>query len=358
MDTHDDLLRQHQQKMEMHRRWMQEQHQALRSGGLTHSLSAVPATETARSEAQFSSSMYASAKSTIGGSSPAPYAPTPAMATHMKSTPRGSQVPHHVSSGSTPRSPQTRGVGGAEGYPLQPFSVVRRTPPGEQPPRDIMADDFEHFVTVNSGSPIAVFMRGTQWAKRREQRLEEQRVARERDELADCTFSPTYESARRAGRGADPSRLEEAPQYDANGASPDRGSNFSASRRSAAGGGGGAVPITDVAAGIQEHLERQQKARQLVKEKEERLFSAGTKWTPVPTLVEPFHLGQRVDVGTIRALHQPIQAPHRSLLELGNVYQPYTSASPPRTESGVEAFAGIPPPGHFSRVGPQRAAPQ
>jgi hypothetical protein len=338
MDGSDDLLRQHQQKMELHRKWMQEQHEALRGGNVTTPASsrshpiASYYPDAARSEAQYSSNMYASAKSTQGGSSPAPYIPSQAAMLKSASRPGQQQsIPQQSTRSipSTPRSPHAA----ADGYgSQQPFSVVRRGPQEAQR-SDVIYND-EHFVTVHSGSPIAVFMRGSQWAKRREQRLEEQRLAKEKDQLADCTFSPCCDpiAPRQQQRDEEPS--------------PDRGSQYSVSRRSH-----GNNVITDLAPGIHEHIERQHKARLIVREREERLMSAGTKWTPEPTQVEPFHLGQRIQSGSIKALHQPIQAPHRSLLELGNVYQPFTtsvSGSPQR--GGGDSGDGVPPPGHFSRI--------
>ena len=138
-----------------------------------------------------------------------------------------------------------------------------------------------------SGSALTVHTRASQWQKRRSQKLDELRQQHLEQELAECTFRPVTVGDGSSQQGS---------------ARRDRGSPEGGPYTSSTGG----IEPSAIS-GLDEFLQRQDKARQLVQEKLDRLRCDGSKWRPEMTQPEPFQLGVRIAGGPrIRALVPPL----------------------------------------------------
>lgn len=332
ISVHDDVLRAHQEKMAQHRKWMQEQQSAIRAIS--------PRVGNAASPSPLDVQQYPGGVARGGGHQTVLSASSyqPEMSSQFVAAPS----PYSAVS---PTYPQHQGSGTPAG------GSGRRTKPQQQTPhrspqhKDYQQHDDENFVYVNTGSPLAVYMRGSQWLKRREQRLEEERQRKWDEECSECTFAPQHNagegradssSAARRGRGgqgaADSAHSDDSPHR----AHP-------------------VEPVTDVAPGIAEHLDRLEKARQRVRDRSEKLNSVGANWTPEPTTPEPFQLGPRATTrhiaatSSIKSLRQPIQAPHRGALLDASAYRPFVEGSPDRSAAVPNSVEQIAPPGSFSQ---------
>lgn len=173
------------------------------------------------------------------------------------------------------------------------------------------------------GSPLHVYSRSTQWAKRRQQKLLEMRDAVDSKELADCTFKPDT-SKIRASSGA-PSRLQGS--YQPTQMSGIENTSYSTHDYSMA---SAAASVS----GWEEFMCRRLRAKQLQDEKKTRLRSDGSGWTGAPTVVEEFSLGVAVPGRKLqKVLKQPVAAPHGG------------------TRAAMGATIMMPPQGGFSQHG-------
>ena len=122
-----------------------------------------------------------------------------------------------------------------------------------------------------SQTPLGVWERSSQWVKRRSLRVEDERRQKAEEEVAGCTFQPAI-----------------APRKD-----PNAGSGVQIY-------GGDGRPW-----GVSEYLARQDEARRIAKQREERLKTPVDRWRNAPTVVEEFQLGRRENNVPIRALERP-----------------------------------------------------
>jgi hypothetical protein len=168
-----------------------------------------------------------------------------------------------------------------------------------------------------AGSALTVHTRASQWQKRRSQKLEELRQQQLEQDFVECTFHPAIaatDSSSANGGSARRSRLGGSPDFNSEGR------------------------VTEPAAisGLEDFLQRQERARQLVLEKAERLRCDGSKWRLEATQPEPFKLGVRVAGGPrIRSLAPPADASasYAELQPRGGGALLQSSHSPPRSSA-------------------------
>lgn len=161
----------------------------------------------------------------------------------------------------------------------------------------------------STSSPLNVHMRSTQWARRKEQRLSELREMKDVVDVADCTFHPEVHSPNRSGSGSGSARR-------------DRGSD-------------GQI------GGLETYLKRQERARQLLREREARQQNTGAGWTGMTTTPEEFTFGYRPNQ-TIPSLKQPLRAPGR------NVMDAFGAAVDVTPSKFAISEGSLPPQGMFS----------
>eukprot|EP00760_Papus_ankaliazontas_P035909 PhM_4_TR8081/c0_g1_i1/m.5988 len=166
--------------------------------------------------------------------------------------------------------------------------------------------------TDSAAQPLRVYNRVTQWARRRDQKIIEQRQEKTRQELAECSFRPDMSTTQ------SPQRSEASNNntiYDGN------------------------------AWGYDEFVERQREARRRQQEKATKGWTTGDRWRNEVTVPQEFQLGKRDK--PIRSLQKPLEAP----------IQPPHMTSAPEVESYLEDRASVssslqgsnlPPPGAFS----------
>ena len=128
--------------------------------------------------------------------------------------------------------------------------------------------------TNKTAHPLRVYDRVTQWQRRKQQKLDEQRRMVENKEVEGCPFAPTTRSQPMA---------QPAPKM---------GSIY--------GGNGRAW-------GYDEFVERQREARRRNEEKVESTKFSGKNWKNKPTVPQEFQLGRRDK--SIKALQKPLSPP-------------------------------------------------
>lgn len=153
-----------------------------------------------------------------------------------------------------------------------------------------------------TGSPLNVHARSNQWARRREQKLEEMRQEHSIESVGQCTFKPEISSARRRPIPVDPSAVS----------------------------------------GWDNFLKRQDIARRLEQEKRSRLTFDGSGWRNRTTVPDEFRLGQAPVIrSNIKSLELPMKPPVRM-----------DWSAPPRPAASLfeeaEHTAALPPKGIFS----------
>ncbi|RNF26071.1 uncharacterized protein Tco025E_01700 [Trypanosoma conorhini] len=178
------------------------------------------------------------------------------------------------------------------------------------------------YTTVRGGSALRVQERSALWQLRRGQKLEEQRVLHAED-YSQCTFSPAIHG---------------------------RPGNLSG-------------PAVLAAPGVEQFLQRQARARELARLKEERGRVDGSRWVHRLTVAEPFLLGQRPAVESLRPPIENVPGTTRELLLEGEMEllsggvrtvpsDPRGSllSTTPSSFAALAAAAGVslPPPGAFS----------
>lgn len=218
LTDHDELLRKHREKFNLHREWMKQQQEALRD------------------------------VSTVAA---ATSAPPPASTQEVGASPGGVSVsPHRFERSAVTFPPQQRvnAVSNRASY-----SRDGSFPCGM--------------------SPLNVHSRATQWARRKEQKLEEMRTTRVDQELSHCTFTPVVASEAKSTSCADFNGRTEA------------------------------VGVV----GLDNFLRRQENARLIRQEQSRRAGCDGSRWTGRKTVPKEFHLGHRSD--RIPSLQQPLRAP-------------------------------------------------
>jgi hypothetical protein len=258
MADHDEILRRQRAKMDEHRAWLAQQQAAIREMGVT-----------------------------------ALIAPSP---TAVKSQSQ-EQVDHRASySAASPSS------GGGYRYGGQYDGSAAA---GGASPADF--SDSRQMTARSIGSPLNVHARSTQWAKRREQKLEELKSVRENENEQDCPFTPEIHDAHSLSTGRQHTSAERVRGYGS-------------------------------------FLQRQENARVLKEDKILKIKCDGSKWTNAPTVPEEFHLGTR-NQRPIKALKQPLRAP--SSRTPAALHELLHDPTVPTALDAAEAI-GAPPRGLFS----------
>lgn len=253
MADHDEILRRQREKMEEHRRWLAQQQSALRD------------INAATSPQQYDK--------------PIPTHVSPLAVSHAAAAaPQQNLSPYQT--GATTPNRVHRSVRSAPSQEQEDYLVIPRTP----------------------GSPLNVHARSTQWARRKEQRLEELKAFRESENEQHCPFSPGVHDIRYNNK-------KEVRVH-----------------------------------GYEGYMERQKHARELKQNKVLKLKCDGSKWTGEVTVPEEFQLGVRNSSGTISSLKQPIKPPSSKMpQELHHLLHD------PTVPTSFDAGAGvIPPKGMFS----------
>ena len=191
---------------------------------------------------------------------------------------------------------------------IPPEQLAKFTPP---PP----SDDGGY-----NNDPLNVFSRSTLWQKRKHQKLSEARELKEQVMDMECTFAPSTHTdlffSHSRERSREPSVLS--------------------GQKEAFGG----FKVT----GVQEFVERQNKARTEVEFKEQRLKTKPQfAWRNETTVPEPFDLGRRRD-HRIKALKQPFTAAP------GTVQQAMRGAPIASSSNVFAPIEGVVPRGVFSGV--------
>ncbi|RNF10896.1 hypothetical protein TraAM80_01280 [Trypanosoma rangeli] len=176
--------------------------------------------------------------------------------------------------------------------------------------------------SVRGGYILGVQERTALWQLRREQKIEEQRVLHAED-YSQCTFSPTIQGHPENTSGC---AVLEAP-------------------------------------GVEQFLQRQARARELACMREERGRVSGDKWGYRFTVTEPFVLGRRPVVESLRPPIENVPGTTRELLLEGekelrsggvrtahvDPRENFLSTTPPSLGAlAAEASVSLPPPGAFS----------
>lgn len=224
MDEHDEVLRKHREKFQQHRSWMEQQSSALRD--------------------------MQPGRSADGAS------PTSAAA----------HTPHSLSS--PPPAVQHQQPSPAR----QQYSARRQSsaPGFADSARSMDRSGSRAFSSRSTGDPLNVHARSTQWAKRREQKIDELKLEHEVSVENDCPFRPEIHPVSPVER-----------------TSPEASS-----------------PVR----GYENFVARQDKARAIRAAKVLKVQCDGSKWINAVTVPEEFSLGvaARRPIG---ALKQPISAP-------------------------------------------------
>ncbi|EAN99881.1 hypothetical protein Tc00.1047053510359.80 [Trypanosoma cruzi] len=202
--------------------------------------------------------------------------------------------------------------------------AVRQASANPRSPGDVgnTANQGDFFTTVRGGSVLRVQKRNALWQIRRQQKLEEKRTLHAED-YSQYTFSPKIHG------------------YSGNAS----GSAFM------------------TAPGVEEFLQRQERAREIARMKEERGRVDGSKWVHRLTVAEPFVFGQRPEIESLRPPLQNVPGTLREILSEGETEFvrsgkkkiPVDSRREllPDTPASFETIAeaagvSLPPPGAFS----------
>jgi hypothetical protein len=235
MESHEDILRRHREKFEAHRQWMAEQQQELRD----LNIGATPRSSTVGTPHSSRPQFRADVPSAVSASS--------AVAARGTSW---SQSQQYVVPGTGPTAST------AGGSPRVGINSAR----SQQRP-------------LVTGSPLSVHSRSTQWAKRKNQRLEEKRRQAKDVTNDECTFWPQTHRSPSETLSADDTN----PIY---------------------------------VKGYEEYLARQELSRAYEAERKRRLQTDGTKWRNEVTVPKEFKLGSR-QPEKLTSLRRPIRAPLR-----------------------------------------------
>eukprot|EP00672_Neobodo_designis_P011132 CAMPEP_0174855458 /NCGR_PEP_ID=MMETSP1114-20130205/33328_1 /TAXON_ID=312471 /ORGANISM="Neobodo designis, Strain CCAP 1951/1" /LENGTH=284 /DNA_ID=CAMNT_0016090199 /DNA_START=36 /DNA_END=890 /DNA_ORIENTATION=+ len=231
MADHDEILRRQRERMQEHRQWLQQQKDALQGMG-TGAPAPVPADREAASPA--SEGRYY-------------HHADPHAAEYDSPQQQQSQQGHYAAAASGQR-----------------FGSAMYEESGM---------DTQRSYARSIGSPLNVYARSTQWARRREQKLEELKSLQASVNETHCPFAPET--------------------HDIKYSSP-------ASRRRAA-----------KVRGMESFMQRQERARELREDKILKIKCDGSKWTNSVTVPEEFELGNR-RARPIPSLSQPLKAPSTS----------------------------------------------
>jgi hypothetical protein len=260
MDTdHDEVLRKHREKFETHRAWMQQQTDALATMSVPQ-----PSQDAGSARRQAAEPAY----------------PQPVPQQYRQpSQQRHQQQQQQQQQEYTPYSQHARDFA----------SPTLGSPNSQQQQMRGVA------------SPLNVHTRSTQWAKRREQKLDELRQEQAAD--GNCTFAPeVHDSIHR--KRSEQTSVE----------------------------------------GFEEFLKRQETARSLRDDKVLKVKCDGSRWTNTVTVPEEFALGTG-NTKKVKALQQPLRAPVSQAPH--DLHEMLHSPGEAARLGGADA-ATVPPRGVFS----------